>query len=195
MKQVFLITTMVLGSFIIKAQHVEFGVKGGLNVSTVKVSGSSSNYDPRISAHVGGLAHIHLSREFAIQPEVLFSGQGFKSELVGSSDATYKLNYINVPVLVQYMFNNGIRLETGPQVGMLISGKVKTGSVTTDIKDGYKDIDMAWAFGAGYLTKSGLGFDARLNLGIAKINDNNAADRRNGVFQVGVFYQFKPKAH
>lgn len=180
----------------VKAQHVEFGVKAGLNLSTVKVGSSAGNSDPRLSAHVGGLAHIHLTKEFAIQPELVFSGQGFKTTNTGNSNkSNYKLNYLNIPVLVQYMFNNGIRLESGPQVGLLLSGKYKTGDVTTDVKNAYKDIDFAWAFGAGYIMPSGLGFDARFNLGIAKINDDIMADRRNGVFQVGVFYQFRPRKH
>ena len=196
-KKLLFISSMALSSFLLHAQHVEFGLKGGLNVGNVKVKNSPSSYDPRISAHVGGLAHIHLTKEFAIQPEVVFSGQGFKTNSGGNTeDVTHKLNYLNVPVLVQYMFSNGIRLESGPQVGFLLSAKEDDGSSNRDVKGGYKDVDFAWAFGAGYLMPSGLGFDARLNLGIAKINENNAiADRRNGVFQVGLFYQFKPMRH
>jgi hypothetical protein len=196
-KKLFFITTMALSSFLLKAQHVEFGVKGGLNVATVKVKNSTSSYDPRVSAHVGGLAHIHLTKEFAIQPELVFSGQGFKSGGGDNNgDVTRKFNYLNVPVLVQYMFNNGIRLETGPQVGFLLSAKENDGSGNVDIKPAFKDVDFAWAAGAGYLMPSGLGFDARVNLGIAKINENNTiADRRNGVFQVGLFYQFRPASH
>jgi len=188
---------MALSSFLLKAQHVEFGLKGGLNVGNVKVKNASSSYDPRISAHVGGLAHIHLTKEFAIQPEVVFSGQGFKASSGDNNvEITRKLNYLNVPVLVQYMFQNGIRLETGPQVGFLLSAKEDNESSNNDVKGAYKDVDFAWAFGAGYLMPSGLGFDARLNLGVAKINENNSiADRRNGVFQVGLFYQFRPMRH
>ncbi|MEO6722919.1 MAG: porin family protein [Ferruginibacter sp.] len=194
MKQLFFITALVLGSFMLKAQHVEFGVKGGLNVSNVLVSKSASNYDPRISAHAGGLMHIHLTKEFAIQPELVFSGQGYKTKSVNGVEETLRLNYLNLPVLVQYMFNSGFRLETGPQLGLLLSGKAKT--TEADIKKSFKGVDFAWAFGAGYLLKSGLGFDARFNLGIPKINDNpTLAEQRNGVFQVGVFYQFKSMKH
>lgn len=191
MKTVFFITMMALSSFILKAQHVEPGIKGGLNISTVRVNSSGTNYDPRVSGHVGGLLHVHLTEQFAIQPEVVFSGQGYKS-----GNTTFRLNYVNVPVLLQYMFKSGFRLETGPQVGFLVSGKTKNGSVVTDIKSEYKNVDLAWAFGAGYLTKSGFGLDARFNLGIAKVNENPQANKvTNGVFQVGVFYQFKALHH
>ena len=33
-----------------------------------------------------------------------------------------RLNYINVPVL-QYMFGDGFRLQTGPQLGILTNAK------------------------------------------------------------------------
>jgi len=103
--------------------------------------------------------------------------------------------YLNLPGLGMYMFNSGFRLETGPQVGILLSAKYKKGTVSEDIKNGYKDVDFAWVFGGGYIMPSGFGFDARFNLGLAKINDDASAKRASRVFQVGVFYQFKAMEH
>ncbi len=195
MKKVFFIAVMVLGSLMIKAQtHVELGLKGGLNVATLSTAASNNNIDPRISANLGGLAHIHITKEFAVQPEFLFSGQGAKQTI---SNVEYKtnLNYIQIPVLLQYLIGTGFRLETGPQLGFLVSAKNKAGDVMVDIKNRYKKTDVAWVFGAGYLTSSGFGIDARYNLGLAKINDNNEAKVANRVFAIGVFYQFKAMKH
>lgn len=178
---------MVSVSVTAMSQHVEFGLKGGLNVSTVSVESPGAEVDSRVSGHIGGLAHIHLSSMFALQPELTFSGQGYKSK----SDQDINLNYINLPVLLQYMAKSGFRIETGPQLGALISAKYKAPSINEDIKDNYKTLDVSWAFGAGYITKSGFGLDVRYNLGLAKINDNNLPDNKNRVFQAGVFYQFK----
>lgn len=173
--------------------HVELGLKAGLNVATLKIS-DNSNIDPRVSAHFGGLAHIHISKEFALQPEVLFSGQGAKSTV---ANVVYKtnLNYILVPVLLQYMVGTGFRLETGPQIGFLASAKQKAGDLTVDVKNRFKKSDFAWVFGAGYLSGCGVGVDARYNLGLAKINDDNGSKISNRVFSVGVFYQFKAMHH
>ena len=196
MKKLFFITAIISGSLIAKAQHVQFGLKGGLNVATVNINNSNYNVDPRISAHVGGLAHIHLSKEFAIQPELTFSGQGYQVNGTGNNaDQHVNLNYINLPVLLQYMFQSGFRIETGPQLGLLVGAKYKVGSVETDIKGSYKTVDIGWGLGAGYITKSGFGIDARYNLGLSKINDDNSAKITNRVFQVGVFYQFKTMKH
>lgn len=195
MKKVFFITAMVTGSLMLKAQtHVELGLKGGLNVATLSTESSNSNIDPRISVNLGGLAHIHITEEFAVQPELLFSGQGAKQTISNVEHKT-NLNYLQIPVLLQYMIGTGFRLETGPQLGFLLSANNKAGDVTVDVKDGYKKTDVAWVFGAGYLTSSGFGIDARYNLGLAKINDNNEAKIANRVFSVGVFYQFKAMKH
>ncbi len=196
MKKLFFITAIISGSFIANAQHVQFGLKGGLNVATVNIDNSNLNVDPRISAHVGGLAHIHLSKEFAIQPELTFSGQGYQVNGSGTnSDQHFNLSYINLPVLLQYMFESGFRIETGPQLGLLVGAKYKVGSVETDIKDSFKKVDIGWGLGLGYITKSGFGIDARYNLGLSKINDNNSDKVTNRVFQAGVFYQFKTMKH
>jgi hypothetical protein len=90
------------------------------------------------------------------------------------------------------MFDNGFRLQTGPQLGLLASAKIKAGGTITDIRDGYTTGDFSWSFGAGYLTSSGLGVDLRYNVGINNINNTGSADKlQNRVFQAGLFYQFK----
>jgi hypothetical protein len=107
------------------------------------------------------------------------------------NDEVFRLNYLNVPVLVQYMFDNGFRLQTGPQVGFLLSGKSELNNATVDRKENFKAVALDWALGAGYLIpKTGVGFDARFNFGLAKINDFTGPDNRSGVFQVGMFYLF-----
>ncbi len=196
MKKLIISAIAISSFFIATAQHAAFGVKGGLNVASVNVKTSAYSVDPRISAHFGGLAHIHLSEQFALQPELTFSGQGFKINGTGANaDQHYNLNYLNLPVLLQYMFNSGFRIETGPQLGALLSAKHKVGSVQTDINSSYKTLDFSWDFGLGYLTPSGFGIDARYNPGIAKINDGESPKVTNSVFQAGVFYQFHPVRH
>ncbi|GAC1599774.1 MAG: porin family protein [Chitinophagaceae bacterium] len=169
--------------------HVEFGLKGGLNIANLHIQNTSSP-DAKPSFYAGGLAHIHVTRYFAIQPEIMFSGQGAKQT---TPDGSYKLNlsYINMPVLAQAMVGDGFRLETGPQLGILAAAHQKIGATSTNIKSNYKTPDFSWVFGLGYITPSGFGVDARYNLGISNINNVNSTHVNNRVFAVGVFYQFK----
>ena len=174
--------------FVISANaqtHPHFGLKAGVNIADLKID-EGTDLDPKASLYVGGLAHFHVSRHFAIQPELMFSGQGAKQ-----GDTKLNLGYINLPVLAQYMTGTGFRLQTGPQVGALISAKSKTGGNSVDIKDELNKIDFSWAFGASYVTNSGLGIDARYNLGLSNVNEDSSPKYHNRVFAVGLFYQFR----
>ena len=171
--------------------HAEFGLKGGLNIANLHVQ-NSSNQDAKASFYLGGLAHIHVTKFFAVQPEIMYSGQGF-TQTIDDNKYRHRLSYINLPVLAQFMFGDGFRLETGPQLGVLAAARQKAGGNSLDIKDNYKPLDFSWVFGLGYVTPSGFGVDARYNLGINNINDVSAAKVNNRVFAAGVFYQFGSK--
>ncbi len=183
------ITTLSLTAQKKQSPPVEFGLKAGLNISNAHVQ-NSNNPDSKASFYAGALAHIHVTRQFAIQPEIMYSGQGYLQKVAGA-DHKINLGYINIPVLAQLMFGEGFRLETGPQLGLLAGAHDKVNKVSVDIKDNLKKIDFAWVFGVGYLTPSGFGVDARYNLGISNINDVNSTNVNNRVFAVGVFYQFR----
>lgn len=162
---------------------VRFGVKGGVNFSTLKNNGAEA--DHRTAFHAGALAHIHLGRYFALQPEVVYSAQGAEY----NNSRRDKLNYINVPVLAQWMMGGGWRLQTGPQIGFLTSAKTENNNQETDFRNTVRSTDVAWSFGTGYLTRSGLGIDSRYNLGLTDISKANSNMRNRG-WQVGLFYQF-----
>jgi hypothetical protein len=103
---------------------------------------------------------------------------------------TVELDYINVPVMVKYMFDNGFRMQAGPQLGFLINAKARNNG-TTNIGDSYKPIDMSVGFGLGYINPAtSLGFDIRYNAGLSDISETNLVETKNRGFQVGIFYLF-----
>jgi len=192
-KKLVLAAVMLLAtSATLQAQHVNFGVKAGLNVFNIN-NDNGASYDAKTGLHIGLLGHIHLAKQLAFQPELVFSAQGAKYKLL-NSEAKIKLNYINVPLMIQYMFDNGFRLQAGPQIGFLASAKSEVGSNSTDIKSDFKGVDFAIGGGVGYVhPPSGFGVDARYNLGLSNINDNSSVKSTNRGFQIGVFYLFKHK--
>jgi hypothetical protein len=133
------IAILITGS--VSAQHINIGVKGGLNLYNIN-SDNGANYDTRAGIHLGLLGHIHLAKQWALQPELVYSAQGAKYT-AGSVETKYNLGYINVPVLVQYMFDNGFRLQAGPQVGFLVSAKADANGNRIDIKDDLETVDFA----------------------------------------------------
>jgi opacity protein-like surface antigen len=166
--------------------HAEFGIKAGLNVATLSDKDANDAYSNRKSAHIGALLHYHITDRFALQPELMFSAQGAEQ-----GNTQFEMNYLNLPILAQVMFGDGFRLQTGPQVGYLLSANRETGDDEVDVKDSYNKTDFSWVLGASYITKARVGIDARYNFGISNVNENSSPKIRNNVFQVGLFYQFR----
>lgn len=179
------ITIFLFAAGTLSAQHTNIGIKGGLNSYNIE-SDNGSGLDSKIGLNVGLLGHIHLNSQYAFQPEIVYSMQGAKS---GNTDIN--LDYINVPLLAQYMFDNGFRIQAGPQVGFLLSAEAENGNSTTDIKDDFNSVDLGLSFGVSYVhPPTGFGVDARYNLGVSNISDNSNVESTNRGIQIGVFYLF-----
>ncbi|MEZ2446417.1 porin family protein [Chitinophaga sp. RCC_12] len=191
MKKLILSGVLAIGTMLaVQAQNVKFGVKGGLNISKLTDTDGSKTL---AGFHAGGLVNIGLNESWAIQPEVLYSAQGTKAEksvLWLTTSNTVKVNYINVPVMVQYSIVPEFYLEAGPQVGFLTAAKVKSGDVTVDIKDDMQSVDFGLGFGFGYKFDMGLGISGRYNFGLTNVYDSDKVDSKNSVAQIGVFYTF-----
>ncbi|MHA4807217.1 porin family protein [Flavitalea flava] len=163
--------------------QIQFGLKAGANfASLTNTSGSKT----LVGFNGGALVKIPLAGALSLQPEAVYSGQGIKGD-----GGSIHLNYINIPVLANYSLPIGVFFQTGPQLGFLMSAKLKAdGESDIDLKPSLKSTDFSWAFGAGYLLPiTNLGFNVRYNLGLTSLGKEGGTSK-NGVFQVGVFYLF-----
>lgn len=189
MKKVFFAFLFAASVGSVHAQ-VQFGPKAGLNLANI-VGSDADGSKMQAGFYAGGFARLSLTDNIKVQPELLFSAQGAKYEnnIEGTIiNSNLHFNYINVPIMVQYHTQMGLFLETGPQIGFLMSAKTKTEGVTSDIKDTLKSTDFAWGVGAGYQLGNGLGINARYNVGLSKLDDADNSNVKNGVIQVGLFY-------
>jgi hypothetical protein len=179
--------TLLLLAGTIQSQMVSPGFKGGLNVYSI-VGNQSVNFNPKFGYHLGVLTHIHVSDQFALQPEAIFSAQGARYQ---DSDIDIRSKYVNIPVLAQYMFGNGFRLQAGPQVGILAIAKMEDNDAKIDVKDQFEAADLGVTLGMSYIkTGAGLGFDVRYNQGLTDINAVGPYNSFNSGLQVGIFYLF-----
>jgi hypothetical protein len=185
------VVLLCLGLVAAAQDDPKFGLKGGLNVSTLNYN-DNTDAEWKTGFHLGGLAHIHLTPSFSLQPEVYYSSQGAKLPLQNNNTMRLNLSYINVPLLLQYNFANGFRLQGGPQVGFLagVSDKVNDVELNNVSTANYKAVDVSLPLGLSYLGLSGFGVDTRYNIGLTNINKAANPTAKNGVFQVGVFYLF-----
>lgn len=172
------------------AQHFQFGIKGGVNISNF-TGGDFEDIEKEslVGAHAGGLVRFRFGETLALQPEVLFSSQGAKlKSAVDEFDA--RISYINIPVLVQFHTTGGFFFEGGPQVGFKVSEDVPDQT----IEDFAESSDLSLALGLGYQTRSGIGFSGRYTIGLSKVGDFDPAtldpDFKNGVIQLGLFFTF-----
>jgi len=202
MKNLLLLIAVSIFEFTANAQDsstsdygIKFGIKTGLNFATV-VGGHSTGVEARTAFHLGAVAEIFIFEKFYVQPEILYSAQGFKS----SSDefeSKEMYDYLNIPMLAKYYVAQGLSLEAGPQIGFLLSAKYefKSGgySESGDVQD-VKGVDFGVNLGLGYKLDSGLNFGVRYYLGLYNIIDQDEApvtDFNNEVFQFSIGYMFK----
>ena len=61
---------------LLKAQQAHLGVKGGLNISQLHFADGDISSDSKVGVNIGVFAHIHASKTWAIQPELLYSLEG-----------------------------------------------------------------------------------------------------------------------
>jgi hypothetical protein len=191
-----LLVLIFAGSTIFADAQIQFGIKAGVNIADLNLSGGPPGFTFNSKTDFSGgiFASVPLFSSCSLQPEVLYSGQGasFKDSLV-----TVKVNYgyINVPVLFKYQHSSGLFAETGPQVGFLLSANEKSDGQTIDTKSNTQSTDFSWVFGIGYKLASGLGIDLRYNLGLVNLAKGAYTDGtlKNSVFQFGVFFMIFKK--
>ena len=167
------------------ANAQNFGVKGGLNISSL--SGEDvEDFDAKTGFHFGVVAEFMLSEAFAVQPELLFSTRGASVSEDGD-DYSLNLNYITLPLLAKFYPVTGFSIEGGVLPAFNISAKEKYNDESADLEN-IKNFDFGAAIGAGYVLPSGLFFQARYNFGLSEIVKD--VDAQNRVMQLSIGYLF-----
>jgi opacity protein-like surface antigen len=186
MKKLFFAAAAVFAFGMTNAQEARFGAKGAVNFATITGQDGAKN---KVGFAIGGFAEIKVSDKFAVQPELMYSIQGAKSE-----GGSLELNYINIPVMGKFMVTEEISLQAGPQLGILMSATAKSDAGgSNDFKDQTKGIDFGLNFGAGYNIGEDMMIDLRYNLGLSQIEKELASGQtasKNAVIQLGFGYKF-----
>lgn len=180
----------------------KFGLKAGLNLANL--SGDVEDVDTKLGAQFGAFAEIMVTENFAVQPELVFSMQGAKTEyteLGANYEEKLNLSYLNIPIMAKYYVTPQFNIHAGPQVGFLMSAKNKyevsgggqSASGDIDLKDLMKSVDFGLGLGVGYNFTDNLGLEARYTAGLSNIYDDvDELDVtvNNMVIQFAVVYKF-----
>jgi opacity protein-like surface antigen len=156
-------------------QVVKYGVRGGLTISNLDFDDVPTMENKhRNSFYIGFFAEIGLSKTISLMPEIQFSPEGAKVEVLN-------LDYIQAPVLIKFRLSEKIKFGLGPQVGLKVH---KEG-------DGAKNFAYSGVANVEYKLSHLLFADVRYNYGITDaFDDKNSISAKNNCVQIGVGYKF-----
>lgn len=184
-----LAVTLLL-SQLVMAQKFHLGVKGGVNI--VKVDGKSFKEEFRYGYNIGGFAEIGLSKKLTLQPEVVFNqysttlDSNYKSiyqNVISSNQSKVKLNYLSIPLLLDYKFLGPIHLQAGPQFAILMNHDK---NFLQNGADAFKKGDFSLVAGA-QVKLANLRISGRYIVGLSNINDIDNQDKwKNQVVQLSL---------
>ena len=181
------------------------GVMAGVNLS--KIGGDDiTSADNRTGLLGGVFVTFHLTNTFGLQPEVLYSQKGASDNSDPSFDATFKLDYIDVPLLLRYDIPvvGPIRpfFVAGPSFGLQVKCEVEASSDgatasadcdriadSSEIQFQKKTFDLSGVVGAGLDFRLGgttLMVGARYEHGFSDVVEDASARNRTWSIVAGL---------
>ncbi|MGC9342666.1 MAG: porin family protein [Bacteroidales bacterium] len=203
---------LILLPFYSYAQERTFGLKGGLNLASLSIEDvSDANILPGF--HGGAWVNIPLSGDISLQPELLYSGKGveavYDEEFLGieiaEGETKIRLNYIDIPVYVNYNLSEDFHFFIGPYVGFLLNANINTSAEILDFldytnqdkisKDEFKSTDFGLSGGLGFsIDPVSFGFNYSLGLMTVATDESQMEalleSSKNNVIQVFVGIHF-----
>jgi len=193
--------------------HKKYGLLGGVNSATAKVDNSEGvDISSVWGFSFGGFATFQTSPNIIIQPELIYTGKGFKTEInLDVYDYEYKetdewkFAYLEVPVLFKYVFQTGNMYITpfiGPSLSIAMSGKVSYDSYqyyqnyeeedsgSMDIKNQMEDIDFGLNFGTDLYFSEKIFLQLKYDLGLSKIFPKSVLESKNRVLSLSMGVSF-----
>lgn len=202
----FSVLFLLLASYNLHAQTTRnitpgFGVKAGMNFASITYSAGLEEEETILIGLTGGfLARIPVSEHFFIQPEILYTGRGGRTE--GTlQEMTYSkeycLQYIDAPVMMLFPVGEKGFFEIGPYASYLVKASLVTSpdlpnSGTVDLlnRDDFNTLDTGLAAGFG-LEFNMLCLSVRYNYGLTTVAKSQEAeailsDGKNRFFQLTI---------
>ncbi len=180
-----IIFILLVGSILtdINAQDLRFGAKAGANLAALT---NNDDFDSRFGIHFGALAEIGISDRFSVQPELLYSGQGYKRELEGRI-LRAKIDYFNLPVMASVELFDDVNLMAGPQIGINIRSEL-TGEGQEGQRLNVNDVDASAVFGIQIAVDDSFFIQGRYALGLSEVRFNE--DEKHSVFSLSFGFFF-----
>lgn len=198
MKKLFACVIILVLSFtFLQAQGIKLGIKAGTNLT--KISGKSFNDGFDLSYHFGGFMELNFNKKWGIQPEVLWSQSSQKptsfNAIYGGASVTptfngqepLKLDYLSIPILLNYRVGGIFSILAGPQYSILLN---KEKNFLQNGQSAFSNGDFAVVMG-GQFNFDFLKIYGRYNIGLTNINDIDSKDKwTSQQIQLGIGLRF-----
>ncbi|PSK97933.1 porin family protein [Cecembia rubra] len=174
--------TLLLCLIVSSEVFAQFGVRAGANISNFQ----GFDYESRIGMHLGAYYDLDLNSGFSIEPGLFFSQKGFKSN---NLEIKENVNYIDIPVLVRYHFEDIFNVFAGPQGSLTLSRNYSEGNFSSKDKNILRGYDFAAVLGAGIKLPYDMNFQLSYDFGLLNLNyfDQNV---KNRAFKISVGKSF-----
>lgn len=151
MKRFFLFLLFVFISFIGYSQ-AKFQSGLSLGIATTQYDGDSHGGYHKFGINAGGYSVLNINKSLQLGFEINFVQKGARfipdSLNLNSYEYLLKLNYIEVPLLVKYIYKK-FKFETGVGIGFLMSSYEETNYVEIT-NDPFKKNDFTYQLGISY---------------------------------------------
>jgi hypothetical protein len=183
-----LVTTFYASAQVIPS--FQFGIKGGLNLSSLASTASSTLSNSNQAGYLGGFWARFGALGFNFQPEMYLTSKNVDiTNNTGETKA--KFTSIDVPLLIGGKVGAlgiGGRFYTGPLVSFAINKNQSFSSALGSVTSlNYRDQNFAWQFGAGLDIKA-ISVDLRYEAGITKQSYGTSSTRVN-LFNISLAYR------
>lgn len=203
---VFLISLTCMHVQAQETKSMQFGVKGGLNLSSLNSSDGSKS-DMLLGFNLGVFDKLQVTSLIAIQPEFYVTTKGSSvtyDNLFANGTAKFNLTYLEIPLLCVVNVTKLLDVQFGPYVAYMVDGKVTNVANVTLFNyeqnintNDYNRIDAGIVLGAA-LEVGSITMGARYNLGMTKVgktrtilgSDYIVPDATNGVINFNLAVSF-----
>lgn len=188
-----MIAAMMIATLSASAQNEvgQFTLKPMAGINLATLTGLNDN-KMRVGLVAGVEAEYGVAENFELSLGLLYSMQGTKWK-EGDVTDTYKMDYINIPILANYYVTKGLAIKAGLQPAFKASAKNKIsgGNASAEATmDGVSGFTLSIPLGLSY-EYEGFVFDARYNLGVTKVfKENGDKTPKNSVIMFTVGYKF-----
>jgi hypothetical protein len=203
-RNIVLLLIFFVAAMAARSQRFDGGIMAG--VATTQVSGDTYYGFHKAGIFAGGYINLKVSPQSAFQMELEYFQKGSRENPDSTNNYTeylFRVNYVELPVLYQYIIGKRFKLEAGPSLGFFTNYWEEYGGY--EIKEGNQPAKLTFQLNAGlyvYIT-SKLMFNIRTNNSMLNIRSKSATGdvlrifpgnygQFNDCLVFSFFYQFRP---